>query len=445
MKPKLTVSGYRGIWGESLTIPIANEFVDAFSAFVKNYNGSKILIGRDARESGKELSGEIITRLIQNGFTVVDLGIMPTPVVLFLVKNQKADGAIIITASHNPIEYNGLKFVTSSGLFTNEADVAEITQLLASTTHPKETIPGTRIDGSHLFDLYLETLLTHIDIELIKSKNFSVALDPINSVGCTTTPKLLDALGVTYSVINGEPNGKFGHIPEPLPKNLTDLQNLVQETKSAIGFAQDPDGDRLVICDEQGIIPTEETMLALCVKAVLVKNSGTVVINLSTSSMSADLATHHGAKTIRSKVGEANVVQAMIEHNAIVGGEGSGGIIYPTINTARDSFVGIALILELMAHENKPLSEIIAELPHYEMAKEKISFTGDLPSFYTNIKNCFPEAKAYTTDGLRLDFPDQSWVHIRPSNTEPVLRIIAEAKTTTKATDLIQKVKNVLE
>ncbi len=443
MQPKLTVSGYRGIWGTTLTTQIAQDFAQAFSLFMQERNAKTIFVARDGRESGIELCETIIGTLTEQGQNVINLGMMPTPIVLFLVQNKKADGAIIVTASHNPIEYNGLKFVTDTGFFTTESEVAEIERLRGSASKA-EPRPGTRIDEPNLFDSYLSTLLEHIDIQKIQNNHFKVALDPINSVGCTTTPKLFEKLGVSFSIINGEPTGKFEHEPEPLPKNLTGLQALVRETKSDVGFAQDPDGDRLVIYDEKGNIPTEETMLALCVKAVLTKTPGTIVLNLSTSRMSEDIANTHGCKTIRSKVGEANVVSAMTEHQAIVGGEGGGGIIWPVVNTARDSFVGIALILECMTIEQKPLSRIIAELPHYTMIKEKISFSGDLLGLYEKIKKTFSEGTVNTLDGLRLDFLDLSWVHVRPSNTEPVVRIIAEAKTPERALQIIDGVKSLL-
>jgi phosphomannomutase len=448
MQPKLTVSGYRGIWGTTLTKEIAQDFTRAFSEFTQKRNAKTMFVARDGRESGTELCEAIIETLTREGLKVINLGMLPTPIVLFLIQNKKAEGGIIVTASHNPIEYNGLKFVTHTGFFTTEAEVAEIELLRESMRESAPTAEprrGTRIEEPNLFETYLSTLIQNINVASIQKNNFKIALDPINSVGCTTTPKLLEKLGVTFSIINGEPTGNFAHEPEPLPKNLTGLQLLVHETHSDVGFAQDPDGDRLVICDETGDIPTEETMLALCVKAVLIKNPGTIVLNLSTSRMSEDIATSFGCKTIRSKVGEANVVSTMITNNAVVGGEGGGGIIWPIVNTARDSFVGIALILELMAIEQKPLSQIIAELPHYTMIKEKISFSRNLADLYKKIKTVFPEGIINSLDGLRLDFEDSSWVHIRPSNTEPVLRIIAEAKTPERALQIIALTKTVIE
>ena len=438
MKPKLAVSGYRGIWGESLTEEIARTYVRAFALFVQKRGGSKVIIGRDGRESGPMIMEAVINEITSLGLNVIDLGMMPTPVVLFLTRSEQADGAIIITASHNPIEYNGLKFATASGAFTNEAEVAEITALYGLDV-PKSVYPGTRTRANNLFAKYLTTILSSVDVEAIKACNFKVAIDPINSVGCTTTPLLLAELGATTVAINGEATGRFTHEPEPIAKNLTALQALVRENGAQIGFAQDPDGDRLVICDEHGNLLSEEMTLPLCLKSVLAKTSGDIVINLSTSNVSEDIATSFGGKTIRSKVGEANVVQAIRENNAIIGGEGSSGPIWPAVNGTRDSFVSMALILELMAQEHKSISELAQSLPEYTMVKEKIQYSGDLSALYPQIQVLFPEATANTLDGLRLDFTNRSWLHIRPSNTEPILRIFAEGSNSEETHNLVSK------
>ena len=444
MQPKLTVSGFRGIWGKTLTEDVAREYTRAFVAFVLKHGGTTVLVGRDGRESGRALLEAVTDELLQNGLDVIDLGMMPSPVVPFLIRSEKTAGAVIITASHNPIEYNGLKFVTASGAFTTEAEVAEIESLRGAALQAAPR-PTMRKNGNDLFAKYLAGILAHIDIEKIRTKKFKAVLDPINSVGCTTTPELFETLGVSYAVINGEPTGIFAHEPEPLPKNLTGLQKLVTDVKADIGFAQDPDGDRLVICDETGAIPSEETMLALCVQAVMQKTPGDIVINLSTSNMSEDMAQKFGGKTIRSKVGEANVVEKMsVEKNTVVGGEGGGGVIWPAVNMARDSFVGIALILELMAQVDIPLSQLIDALPKYHMQKEKAAFSGDLPDLYTKLTATFPGGTANSSDGLRLDFADRSWIHVRPSNTEPIVRIIAEAKTEERLAKLLQTVKEIM-
>jgi phosphomannomutase len=459
MAPRLTVSGYRGIWGESITEDIARDYARAFGALVVRRGGTKVLVGRDGRKSGAALLEAVIGELLALGLDVLDLGMMPTPTVLFLIRAEQAAGAVIVTASHNPIEYNGLKFATETGAFTTEADVAEMEALRrpgsAHTSGAAEdclsaassagkpgvcALPGRRVDGSSLFSKHLDVIADHVDFEKIKSSHFKVAIDPINSVGCTTTPKLLAEMGSTIVAINAEATGDFAHEPEPVTKNLSGLAALVRETGADVGFAQDPDGDRLVLVDETGAILSEELTLPLCLKAILRKTAGDVVVNLSTSNVSEDVARAFGGRTFRSKVGEANVVATIREHGAVAGGEGSSGPIWPAVAGTRDSYASMALILELMATEQKPLSAIANDLPKYHMQKSKFPFAGDLGTIYTKLAAAFPEAMADTRDGLRLDFPDRAWLHVRPSNTEPIVRVIAEAGSAARAQELSEKV-----
>lgn len=438
MQPTLTVSGYRGIWGETLTTEIATDYVRAFGAILKARGGKKVLVGRDGRKSGPELMEHIVQELLCLGFDVVDLGMMPTPTVLFLVRSEQAAGAVIVTASHNPIEYNGLKFATETGAFTTEADVREIETLRASGMASICLPPGRRIDGSQLFQKHLDIIAQHVGFEKIKTRHFKVAIDPINSVGCTTTPRLLALAGAEIKGINLEPSGDFAHEPEPIAKNLATLSDLVREHRCDVGFAQDPDGDRLVIADENGNILSEELTLPLCLIAILSKTPGNVVVNLSTSNISEDVTTQFGGRIFRSKVGEANVVQAIREHGAVVGGEGSSGAIWPATSGTRDSFTCMALVLELMASDPRPLSEIAASLPTWHMNKSKFPRSGELSDLYAKLKETFPGAAIDERDGLRLDFPDRSWVQARPSNTEPILRIFTEAASIEAANALAQ-------
>lgn len=445
MEPRLTVSGYRGIWGETLTEGIAREYVRAFGAMLKKRGGTKVLVGRDGRKSGPILMEAVTRELLALGFDVVDLGMMPTPTVLYLVRTEGAAGAVIVTASHNPIEYNGLKFATETGAFTTEADVAEMKGFLApSGTHTPALPAGTRSRGDFLFQKHLDIIAEHVDFEKIRARKFSVAIDPINSVGCSTTPKLLELAGASVHGINMEATGDFTHEPEPVAKNLTALSALVREHACDVGFAQDPDGDRLVICDETGELLSEELTLPLCLMSVLAKTPGDIVINLSTSNVSEDIAAKFSGMTFRSKVGEANVVQAIHEHSAIIGGEGSSGAIWPATSGTRDSFTCMALILELMASDGRPLSAIAASLPKWHMSKSKFPRSGELSATYAKLISAFPEAKADTRDGLRLDFPDRSWVQARPSNTEPIVRIFTEAATLEQADALAKTARSSL-
>jgi phosphomannomutase len=429
--PHLTVSGYRGIWGETLTHEIVAELTNAFAHFVDVRVGKRILIGRDARTSGSEIRDTIVETLTHLGFTVTDIGVVATPVVLFLTRDHAADGAIVVTASHNPIEYNGLKFVNRDGVFLSEKEVAEMKSYIYDPLPTSERV-GTVTLRTDLTLRHREKVLASVDVSLIRAQKFRVVLDPINSVGAIETPELLAALGCSTTMINGEPNGLFAHEPEPVPKNLTDLGTAVREAGADIGFAQDPDGDRLVLVDETGTVVLEEYTLALAVQAVLEREPGDVVINLSTSNMCEDIAKTFGKKTFRTKVGEANVLAGIRAHHAVIGGEGSGGVIYPKVNETRDSFVAIALILELLARHKKQLSHLIAELPRYARIKEKHPLSISLDSFYTDLTDLWSDAAATLEDGIRLDWPDRSWIHIRASNTEPIVRIIGEATSSAR-------------
>lgn len=442
-KPTLNVSGYRGIWGDTLTPDIARDFARAFARFIEARHGQTILIGRDARPSGPEIVAIVSEVLTQAGFDVIDAGIIPTPTVLLVIRKWGLSGGIIITASHNPAEYNGLKFVTSEGLFTSETEVDEIKKYIGESPIQNDTV-GTITKRDDAGQVHIDTILSHVDLEAIQSNHFRVVLDPINSAGATVTPKLLEELGCTAKIINAETNGVFAHKPEPTRENLTGLGNIILKEKAHVGFAQDPDADRLVVIDEKGEILSEEFTLALAVRAVMLKKPGDVVTNCSTSTLSKRIAKSFGATYFYTKVGEANVVEGIKSHNAIIGGEGNGGVIYPTINICRDSLTGIALILELLAHEKKPLSEIITTLPSLSMGKDKLNFSGDLEILYKKIEILFPEAISSYPDGLRLDFPTGEWLLVRPSNTEPIIRIMAEAETDAKVNEIIEQVKGLI-
>ncbi len=442
MEAKFTVAGLRGVWGDNLNTEIVEKHIRAFGHFLQKRNAKRIIIGRDARSSGPSISTLTTEILTKAGIDVTDIGLAPTPTVLFLVRSEKYDGGIIITASHNPPEYNGVKFVTSSGGFTTENEVEEIKEYFSLPLHEKTE--GTLTRDSDLSEKHIEHILKNVDRDLIASKKFTVVLDPINSAGAILGPKLIESLGCAVAVINGVPDGNFAHIPEPLPENLTRLGEIVKKFNADIGFAQDPDADRLVVCDETGTIVFEEYTLSLAIKAVLKKTPGDIVTNLSTTNTNEDLVQAVGFKNYRTKVGEANVVEGIKKYNAVIGGEGGGGVIYPKINLCRDSLTGIALILESLAQENKKVSEIVSELPKYEFIKTKMAFSGDLQSLIEKTINLFPDGIPDKQDGLRIDFSDRSWVQIRSSNTEPIIRIFAEAKTKDRAESLISQVQSLL-
>jgi phosphomannomutase len=469
-EPKLTVSGYRGIWGESLTSTIVENYVRAFIQFVKENisDTPTILLGRDGRESGPEIKKIVINTLNTLGINSIDGDILPTPTVLFAVRKHKYDGAIIITASHNPREYNGLKFVTNKALFTDEKEVEIIKnnynkiegENIASGSSSQADGPrkeifqqkNIRADRSNVFaeDFNLskehaDQIIQNINVEKIRACKFRVAVDMINASACVLDPYLFEHLGIELVPLNNIPNGIFAHKPEPLVQNLGDIAKLVKEKKCNLGFAHDPDADRLVVINEKGEVISEEYTLALGVEAILSKNkNNNVVINMSTSQMNKDIAEKYGGKCIRTKVGEANVVAGIIENNAIIGGEGGGGIIYPTINMARDSFVSLSLILELLAERNQTVTECINSLPKYEMHKDKVLIIGSLEEMYLKMKDHFQNVEINELDGLRFDFSDSSWIHLRPSNTEPIIRLIGEAKTKERIDELFKEAHAVL-
>ncbi len=438
----LAVSGYRGIWDDTMTEEIAREYTRAFAALVKSRGGKKLFIGRDGRASGEILIKTIARELQSLGFHITVLGIVPTPTILFLVREKKYDGAIIITASHNPKEYNGLKFVTSRGLFTTEAEVAEINAHLEKETVSKIGEEGTIEYDECLDDLHIQKILDSIDVEKIKKAKLVVAHDPINSAGSKITRKLFQKLGVVAHTINGEITGEFAHIPEPLPQNLGGLGDAVREHTAQVGFAQDPDADRLVIVDEKGTVLSEEYTLVLGGYYILSKQKGPVVGNTMTSRMIEVIAKDAGVPYFQAKVGEANVVEEMIRQHAIVGGEGSsGGLIYPRINMARDSLTGIALVLSLLAEKNIPLSEIVASLPKFVSRKEKMPRTMDARDIYPKLKAIFTDATVTELDGVRFDFADSAWISFRPSNTEPIVRMIGEATTQARIDEIFERAK----
>jgi phosphomannomutase len=289
---------------------------------------------------------------------------------------------------------------------------------------------------------HADQILTHVNVEAIRARKFKIAVDMMNASACVMDPYLFEQLGVELIPLNNVPNGKFTHQPEPRKENLSDIAKLVKESKSDLGFAQDPDADRLVIINEMGEVISEEYSLVLAIENVLSKNPGrAIVINLSTSQMSADMAKKYGSKCFLTKVGEGHVVEGIFAHNAIVGGEGNGGVIYPAINAVRDSFVGLALVLELMVEKKQTVSQLVAALPKYFIKKDKWPMGADLNEMYKKLKSHFKGAQTDEQDGLRLDFNDSSWIHLRPSNNEPIIRLFGEAKTQQRIDSLFEEIR----
>ncbi|OGS20589.1 MAG: phosphoglucosamine mutase [Elusimicrobia bacterium RIFOXYA2_FULL_39_19] len=441
---KVTVSGVRGVVGDTLTPELILNFTQAFGTYLK---GGKVILGRDTRPTGPMVKHAVLAGLVSAGCEVIDIDICATPTVLMLVKKFKAAGGIIITASHNPVQWNALKFVNSSGVFLTETQIQTVINLYEKKDF---VISGwDKLGSVKSYDKGIEDhinkVLAYVDINKIKKSKFKVALDCVNGAGSVMTPFMLNKLGCKMEAINMTPDGIFPHTPEPVPENLKDLCKLVKSKKADIGFAQDPDADRLAIIDELGNPIGEEYTLAVVVDYLLSKKKGKVVINLSTSRASEDIAKKRGAEVIRTKVGEANVVEGMIKHNALIGGEGNGGVIFPSVNFGRDSFVGIALVLQYMAETKKTLSEIVASLPKYKIVKTKLTLSKEkIEQALTKIKEIHKNDKINTLDGIKIDF-ENSWVHLRASNTEPIVRIVGEAPTTEEAAALCEKIKREME
>ncbi|MFA5103610.1 MAG: phosphoglucosamine mutase [Candidatus Margulisiibacteriota bacterium] len=447
MTLKISISGIRGITGESLTNEVVDSFAAAYAMYTKN---GRIVVGSDGRSSGAHIRTLVIGRLNKSGCEVIDVGIAPTPTIQLAVKYLSADGGIIVTASHNPPQWNGLKFVRSDGIFLNEKQAAEligIYEKLPKSDEDKNDLRTcvSKTDNGAL-DRHIDLVMKKISAAMIQKRAFKVAIDCCNGAGSVIAPKLLKKLGCEIIAINTDP----GQIPprglEPIPSNLSHLCRIVKEFGADIGFAQDPDADRLAIVSDCGEAIGEEYSLALAVLFVLSKNTGVknkiVVTNLSTSRITQDAASMFGARTVRTKVGEVNVSEKIKELGALIGGEGNGGIIWPEIGFGRDSICGIGLILDLLADREKTVSQLVDSLPKYTMIKDKIDLPqGTDPSIMlAAAEKRFSSAKIDKTDGIKIDMPD-GWLHIRASNTEPIIRIIAEGTDKKRTKDLIEEIK----
>ena len=443
----ISVSGVRGLIGDSLTPQVAMEFGQAFGHFLKSQGSGKkkVAIGRDSRPSGPMIFGAVSSGLMSVGVDVVDVGVATTPSIALLGRFLKTDASIVITASHNPIIWNGIKFLRHDGIAYPPAQAAEIKRIYFEKPWQLAGIDelGLFSEDSRAHANHVQSVLQHFDVRGIAEKRFRVVLDSVNGAGCAGTPMLLGKLGAELVHMHGEATGRFAHTPEPTRENLVDLCAKVKEKRAAVGFAQDPDADRLAIVDERGEYIGEEYTLALCAYARMLVKPVPVVTNLSTSRMVDDIAANHGQKVFRTPVGEANVAGKMIEvgaPGAVIGGEGNGGIIDLRVGPVRDSFLGIAIILDLLTRTGRPLSQIVAELPRYAMIKTKFECTQEQSAaLVQKVKKAFAADKLDTQDGVRIDFA-AGWVHVRQSNTEPIARVIAEAADEGTARELIGKV-----
>jgi phosphomannomutase len=445
----VSVSGVRGRVGEGLTPEVVARFAAGFGAWALSQGKAKtVVVGRDSRVSGPMFHRVVLSALQSVGVTVIDIGMTTTPSCQLAVEYHHAAGGLMISASHNPIEWNALKMIGSSGLFLDAAEGAAMRKIMEAGA-PRAT--WDRLGAIELDDLaiarHIDRVLSlpFIDVDRIRRRRFKVALDTCRGAGAVVMPQLLDRLGCVVTAINLEPDGHFPRPPEPVPENLRELEQLVLRAKADIGLAVDPDVDRLALVSEEGRAIGEDYTLALAAKLVLRHRKGPVVINLSTSRVVDDVAAAAGAPLVRAPVGEVNVATRMRTENAAIGGEGNGGVILPELHLGRDAPLGVAIVLQLLTEENRTLSAIVRDHPSYVIVKDKLDRpNASLDAVYEALRRAFPGAEADMQDGLRLAWPDR-WVHVRPSGTEPIVRVIAEAPTAADARELVARSREPLD
>ena len=446
-----SISGIRGTIGgkpgEGLSPVDVVKFTAAFGTWLQTKSDSKVIVlGRDARISGEMVNRLVIGTLQGLGFDVQALGLSTTPTVEMLVPTYKAAGGIILTASHNPKQWNALKLLNAKGEFINGQDGAEVLAIAEAEafTFAEVDALGQCYSNTDAIDFHVSKILELplVDVEAIRAKGFVVAIDCVNSTGGIAVPKLLKELGVMQvHQLYCEPNGHFPHNPEPLPEHLTEISALVKQMGADLGIVVDPDVDRLALVNEDGSMFGEEYTLVAVADYVLQHTPGNTVSNLSSTRALQDVTEAHGMRYEASAVGEVNVVEKMREIDAIIGGEGNGGIIYPKLHAGRDALVGIALFLTHLAQSGKKMTELRASYPAYFISKNKIELTPDIDvdALLEGVKKRFSIQKINTSDGVRIDF-DKEWVHLRKSNTEPIIRIYAESGTAEKATALANQI-----
>ena len=451
-----SISGIRGTIGgaagDGLSPLDIVKFTSAYATFIRRttkVDSNKIVVGRDARLSGNMVLNVVVGTLEGMGFDVVNIGLATTPTTELAVTWENACGGIIITASHNPKQWNALKLLNEKGEFLTDAEGKEVLRIAEAEDFNYAEVDnlGHETKADYL-DRHIQAVLdlNLVDVDAIKKANFTVAVDAVNSIGGVAIPKLLEALGVKkVEKLFCEPTGHFGHTPEPIPANLTAVSDFMKQGKADVAFVVDPDVDRLAIIMENGEFFVEEYTLVAVADYVLQHTPGSTVSNLSSSRALRDVTRKHGCTYTASAVGEVNVVTEMKRTGAVIGGEGNGGVIYPELHYGRDALVGVALFLTLLAKSGKKVSELKKTYPAYEIAKDKVQLTPeiDVDKILEGLKEHFKNETITDIDGVKIDFED-SWVHFRKSNTEPIVRIYAEASTMEKAEALIAEMKKVM-
>lgn len=443
---RIGVSGIRGVVGDFLTPSLAANFAQAFGTYV---GGGRVVVGRDTRASGRMIQHAVCCGLLASGCEVVDVGILPTPTIQVYVDEIGARGGIAVTASHNPPEYNALKLFNRDGLFFNHYERSELIDLYHQSdfrhARNNEIRPLEREYELPVVE-HFKRVLRHIDVDAIRRRRFRVALDGVNGAGSLVSVRFLqDVLGCELHAISVDPSKPFPREAEPRPEVLTEIAALVRDRHCDIGFAQDPDGDRLAIVDNNGRVIDNDDVLALAVDAILARLPGDVVVNLTTSAVIDDLAAIYNRRVYRTPVGEANVVQRMRMVGAVIGGEGSnGGIIFPAVHYCRDSYTGMAFLLDRLLATSKTTAELAGALPQYSRRMGKVAFEhGRLGQVMQSLERTLSAPSIDRSDGLKLLWPDK-WVHVRASNTEPLVRIAVEAREDTIADELYQQVRGLL-
>ena len=450
-----SISGIRGTiggnTGDTLNPLDIVKFTSAYATFrAENGGKRRIVVGRDARISGEMVRSVVCGTLLGMGFDVIDLGLATTPTTELAVRHHSADGGIIITASHNPTQWNALKLLNAQGEFLTAADGARVLEIAeseafvyADVEHLGTYATDPDFDSRHIADVLALNL---VNVEAVKARRFRVCVDAINSVGGIILPRLLDALGVEYTVLNAEPTGRFAHNPEPLERNLQGIMDEIRKGGYDLGIVVDPDVDRLAFISEDGTMFGEEYTLVSVADYILSHTPGNTVSNLSSTRALRDVTLRHGGKYFASAVGEVNVTTKMKEAGAVIGGEGNGGVIYPESHYGRDALVGIALFLSLLAERGLTLTQLRATLPTYFIAKNRIDLTPstDIDSILARVKEMYADEQVTDIDGVKIDFADK-WVHLRKSNTEPIIRVYSEASSMEEADALGKKLMRVVE
>lgn len=448
-----SISGIRGTIGgkyrTSLTPQDIVECIAGYGQWVKKGGEKcKVVVGRDGRISGSLVSELAINTLMAMGIDVVDLGLSTTPTVEIMVTHLDAEGGIIFTASHNPKEWNALKFLNKRGEFISAEDGKSILDAIDSGSIDYVNVDslGSRSKFENAINIHIDKVLglNYVNVELVKKAGMHVVVDCINSTGAISVPPLLDKLGVKYTLINEEISGDFAHNPEPLPKHLTELSEKIISSKADLGICIDPDVDRLAFVCEDGSMFGEEYTLVAVADYILSVKGGNTVSNLSSTRALSDVTAKHGYQYHASAVGEVNVVNMMKATQAVIGGEGNGGIILPDLHYGRDALVGIAIFLTHLANSKLKMTELKASYPNYSIIKDKVDASSiDINAVFKKLKSTFSQETLNDIDGLKIDFVN-GWVHLRTSNTEPIVRIYAESTSIEEATKLIEKVKSAM-